>query len=829
MCKELTGLIGLALVLGLCASVAGAQENQIINGEFDDGLNSWNYYGAAGFTLQAVAGAGLSGNHALLMDVTDASAATSIGIAQGGLELVQGQTYQIGFTAKAEQEREMVVLFQIYNPEIPQWLTPWETKVPLTTSAQSFKFEYTHESETTAEHTNWSVDIYLMLKGAWWPMAGNDLNKKVWVDRAYFGAETPVQSVVRATNPNPPDGAIHADTWVSLSWSPGDFAVSHDVYLGDNFDDVNDGVGDTFRGNQVATFYVAGFPGFAYPDGLVPGTTYYWRIDEVNNLHPGSPWMGDLWRFTVPPKQAYKPRPASGAKFIDPNTTLGWAAGFGAKLHHVYFGQNAADVEAGTAGTYKGPWVETSFVPGTLEREKMYYWRVDEFDGLTTHKGGLWSFTIAKAGGGVKGEYFNNTALSGEPVLTRVDPQIDFNWGDGETRGVNSPAESINVDDFSARWSGELEVDLTDTYIFHITANNGFRLWLDDRLIIDFWDNPTTSSRQSEPIELAGGNMHAIRMEYYEGTGTAIAQLSWESTAREEQIIPRAALSLPTKAGSPSPSNGATGTRMTPILTWSAGDFAASHEVYFGTDADAVKNAVKTSPEYKGEKALGNEGYDPGKLAWDTTYHWRVDEVNGVHPDSPWIGSIWSFTTADFLLVDDFESYNDIDPPDPASNRIFDKWIDGFASPTTNGALVGNDLPPYAEQTIVHGGAQSMPYRYDNANKTSEATLTLVYPRDWTEEGVGQLSLWFRGAAANAAERMYVALNGSAVVYNNDPKATQATAWTEWVIDLQAFQGVTLTNVNAITIGFGTKNGPAAGGTGKMYFDDIRLYRPGTP
>jgi hypothetical protein len=156
--------------------------------------------------------------------------------------------------------------------------------------------------------------------------------------------------------------------------------------------------------------------------------------------------------------------------------------------------------------------------------------------------------------------------------------------------------------------------------------------------------------------------------------------------------------------------------------------------------------------------------------------------------------------------------------------RRADKWIDGFGT-TDNGALIGNDLPPYAEQTIVHGGAQSMIYRYDNANKTSEATMTLVYPRDWTEEGVTKLSLWHRGASANAADRMYVALNGNAVVYHDDASATQLTGWNEWVIDLATF-GVDLTNVNSITLGIGTKNSPAAdGGTGTMYFDDIRLVR----
>ncbi|MHC4074455.1 MAG: hypothetical protein ACYTGS_20910 [Planctomycetota bacterium] len=100
----------------------------------------------------------------------------------------------------------------------------------------------------------------------------------------------------------------------------------------------------------------------------------------------------------------------------------------------------------------------------------------------------------------------------------------------------------------------------------------------------------------------------------------------------------------------------------------------------------------------------------------------------------------------------------------------------------------------------------------------------LIYPRDWTEEGVAKLSLWFRGASANAVDRMFVAL-GNAVVYHDDPAVTQTTGWNEWVIDLQLFAGVDLTNVNTITIGFGTKGSPAAGGAGTVFFDDIRLYR----
>jgi hypothetical protein len=147
-------------------------------------------------------------------------------------------------------------------------------------------------------------------------------------------------------------------------------------------------------------------------------------------------------------------------------------------------------------------------------------------------------------------------------------------------------------------------------------------------------------------------------------------------------------------------------------------------------------------------------------------------------------------------------------------------------------------MPPYAEQTIVHGGAQSMPLLYINEGgvTNSEAVLTLTAPRDWTAAGVEELSLWFRGNSANAADPLYVAISnpdgiGSspAVVACDDPGAATAGIWVQWRIPLQAFadQGINLSNVDKIAIGLGTGAGmPAAGGTGTMYIDDIRLYRP---
>jgi hypothetical protein len=467
----------------------------------------------------------------------------------------------------------------------------------------------------------------------------------------------------QAAGPTPADGALHADTWANLSWRAGDFAISHDVYFGDNFDDVNAGAESAFIGNQGATFLVVGFPGFPYPDGLVPGTTYYWRIDEVNETEPNSPWKGEVWNFSIPPKTAYFPDPADGGESVEVDAQLAWTAGFGAKLHTVYFGESFEEVDNASGGSAQGT---LTYNPGALKMAKTYYWRVDEFDIIETHKGDVWSFT---------------------------------------TEGA---------------------------------------------------------------------------------------------------------------VGSPDPANSAVDVTQTPVLTWAPG-LGDSHEIYFGADAASL--------ELTGSGNLGSESFEPGQLEWNTTYYWRIDEANNVNADSPWTGPLWSFTTANFLIVDDMESYNDLDPADPASNRIFLAWIDGFDDPA-NGSIVGYENPPFAEQTIVHGGLQSMPMSYDNAVGKSEATLTLTDTRDWTVNGVNTLTIWFRGNSANVAETLYVALNDSAVVNNDNPDVAQAGSWTQWNIDLQAFadQGVNLANVNSITLGLGNRANPIAGGSGMMYFDDIRLY-----
>jgi hypothetical protein len=244
--------------------------------------------------------------------------------------------------------------------------------------------------------------------------------------------------------------------------------------------------------------------------------------------------------------------------------------------------------------------------------------------------------------------------------------------------------------------------------------------------------------------------------------------------------------------------------------------------LYFGTDGDAVANAGNGSPQFQGNQAGTSLSLADLVEFGGGDYYWRIDEVES--GAAVIAGTVWKFTVPDYLIVDDFESYNDLAEDDPASNRVYLTWIDGYGT-TTNGAVAGNLDVPFMSQG--RDSAQAMPLGYDNAGKTSEATRTFVSKKDWTAHGVTKLVLWFRGDSANAADRMFIAL-GNAIVYHPDDAVTGDTGWNEWIIDLQEFanQGANLSDVPSITLGFGTRGAPVAtGGMGTVHFDDIRLVR----
>jgi len=572
-----------------------------------------------------------------------------------------------------------------------------------------------------------------------------------------------------ARSPVPADGTVHPDTWVNLEWQPGAYAVSHDVYLGENFNEVNSGTGDTYRGNQANAFLLVGFFGYPYPDGLVPGTTYYWRVDEVNDLHPDSPWKGDIWSFAVPTKTAFNPIPVDDSQFVDPNVLLVWTAGAGSTQHHVFFGDNLEDVQAGTGGTDKGIIDDPNYAPELLELDKTYYWRVDEFDGTNTNVGDIWSFTTTLPGlGTVVMDMWENIAGATLDLLKDNSRYPDNpSWSDVLTEF--GTADTIG-DSYGARIYGWVYVPLTGDYTFYFTSADQGELWLstddDPANVVLLASEPTWGQydafvRGSEPIPLIGGEKYYIEAIWKESSDWDHCRVAWQGAGiRNQEVIQGNYLSPyePVNAFAPSPGDGSIDVRIDPILRWKAGKHASSHELYLGTDPDAVLNASIDSPEYIGTQDLSSESYEVEKLEMETTYYWRVDETNDLNPDSPWIGEVWSFTTGDFFVIDDFEYYNTDD------NQIWFAWHDGLGagSPGTPGYLPGNGTgsavgdetsPSYTEETIVYGGNQAMPVVFDNNKqgfaKYSEVKYTLPDQHDWTADGVVELSIWFRGYPAN--------------------------------------------------------------------------------
>jgi len=619
----------------------------------------------------------------------------------------------------------------------------------------------------------------------------------------------------KASNPGPADGGQVTDKWVTLNWSAGLDAVSHDVYLGETFNDVDTGAGDTFRGNQTAPTLVVGVTGFPYPGGLTPGATYYWRVDEITP--DGTKHKGSVWNFSIPPIKAQDPNPADGVAFVVTNVTLSWGAGFGAKLHYVYFGQSLADVEAGTGGTSKGPMATASYNPGALARDTVYYWRIDEFDGVKTVKGDVWSFrtrpSIPVSDPNLVGLWMLDDAGS--------DAVIDFSGNgrdgtilggaqfapgyDGEAIRFDGVNDYVNIDGYkgvlrdaadnqhpfticawvnttgngvimtwghtSGRQRVEFRIDGGRLRVEHgsgymrgnTTLNNGqwhhvalvvpqhaaykdVVFYLDGQVdIFRETSNPDTLFNITSNVDVKLGTRYNAIERWFTGLiddarvyNKALAQ------AEIQEIIvrpdPLAAWALrPVNASTPNIDD-------TKPMRWSPGYNAAKHDLYFGTDAQAVANAdaSDTTGIYRGRLTV-TDYTPPETIEYLGMYYWRIDEVEA-DDTTMRKGRVKSFTVADYIVIDSFEDYNDYQP-----DEIWRTWVDGFGT-TTNGAAVGNPEPlnfaagqHYAETSIVHSGRQAMPYFYKNGVGYSEAKRTLSSSRDWTRQGVKALSLWFRG------------------------------------------------------------------------------------
>jgi hypothetical protein len=338
---------------------------------------------------------------------------------------------------------------------------------------------------------------------------------------------------------------------------------------------------------------------------------------------------------------------------------------------------------------------------------------------------------------------------------------------------------------------------------------------------IDYSTNGTDYMTLGTTVEFAqapgtAGYAHDTTIDFA-GVGAKYVRLTansnWGGFMPQYGLSEVRFLHIPVNARKPYPDSEATGVELDVVLGWRAGREAVTHDVYFSIDEQAVIDG--TAPVV----SVTDTSYGPLALDLSTTHYWKVNEVNEAETPSTWESNIWSFTTSDHIVVDDFESYNDLDPTDPESNRIFNVWIDGYQVPT-NGSLVGYDNPPFCERTIIRGGKQSMPLAYSNTGgaASSEAERTFAVAQNWTKAGAATFVLYFYGTEGNTGQ-LYVKVNGTKVVYGGDAGDLAKLQWNQWSIDLASL-GVDLQKVTKLSIGI---DGNGASGT--LYFDEIGLYR----
>jgi len=535
--------------------------------------------------------------------------------------------------------------------------------------------------------------------------------------------------------------------------------------------------------------------------------------------------------FAPIPENAWNPIPKNRAvDWMYNGLVLSWSAGRSAKLHDLYVGLSLDDIENATldSATYVGRQIETSYALDNPAFAQTYYWRVDEVNAApdnTVLKGDVWSFTvepfsipvetISVAGSSSHADNMlpentiNGVGLnelnqhSTDPTemwLSRMGdptPSIQYEFDKAYKLhelwvwNSNQPTEAV------------MGLGAKDVVIEYSTDGTE---WLPLESVAEFAQATSSSTYTANTIVDFGGIVaKSVKITINAGHG----------------VLPQYGLSavrffyIPTFPKEPQPADGDTTEAVNVVLSWRTGREAASHQLYLGTDAANLTLLGATT----------DNSFATDALDYAQTYYWGVIEVNEAETPLSYVSNVWSFTTPAFSVVDSFDQY------DNNCNRIFFSWEDGLghngdegigmvncdvlpSNGNGSGAVVGYDVAPFAERTIVNIG-QSLPLTYDNVFGPSEATLTLA-GQDWTTSGVRTLALFFYGQPDNSGQ-LYVKINDSKVVYNGDAADLTQEQWQQWNIDLTSLDG--LQNVTTLTIGV-----DGADAAGMLYIDDIRLY-----
>jgi hypothetical protein len=451
--------------------------------------------------------------------------------------------------------------------------------------------------------------------------------------------------------------------------------------------------------------------------------------------------------------KAKNPAPADGTDDVLIDTVLAWTPSKTTVQRDVYLGTTFADVNDASQANPGDVLVSqgqtaTTYEPATpLEYGRTYYWRIDEVNGApdnTVFKGKTWSFTtepyaypitdltVAASAEQPTSPAINTINGSGLDAMDQHDTNLNQMWA--------SPAGLPAWIQFTF----DKEYKLHELWVWNSNSNlETFMGFGAKDVVVEYSsDGETWTALENVPQFAQGTGKSTYTANTVVDLGEVMARhvrltitAAWGATGMVSLSEVRF-FYTPAQAFEPDPADGATGIALDATLTWRPGREATSHQVCFGSDPNAL--AAETVTDHS---------YTPDSMDFGTTYYWRVDEVGD---SGTFAGNLCSFTTQEFAVAEDFESYNDdID----AETTIWQAWIDGVTT-KASGSTVGYADSPFAEQAIVHGGKQSMPFAYDNATQFyfSEAERTFDPVQKWTSNGASEFSLWVRGNPAKFVE-----------------------------------------------------------------------------
>jgi len=603
----------------------------------------------------------------------------------------------------------------------------------------------------------------------------------------------------KAWGPAPASGARDVPLGTKLTWNPGTDPdtglpyTKHDVYFSTSFEDVNTG-----------TVPAATLEGInEYTPALEYYNNYYWRVDGVNAA--GEPYRGNIWSF----KATYDP-----AQVVDPNL-LAWYKLDGDATDSSGYGR---DCQTFGAPTY-GDGVDGQGIELGAFDDYLVYSFPEESRGDFTITAWAKADTVELA-------TFSSVFSNHRPNTAGL--QIDVN-DVSQTYRINHNGDNATFGPVITGW-----VHLA------VTGQAGY-------LTLYYNGRPVANTLAADTLwnQYAIGINRNVGDNRFDGTVDEVRVYDYALDAGKIELVMRID---PAKAWNPNPGDGTTGVGVEPVLSWTPGDGAVSHTVSLGADDPANLAVLPDQPQAANSVAIG-------PLDLGRTYYWAVDETDAASEVTP--GRIWQFTTGDYLTLDDMESYN-LDPLAPASaDWIFYVWVDGLGDYDCLGVGGnGSGANVYAQSALVLGGSEAMRFDYDNdgdveipCNPGTTGPRALKYSMaeaqvaklpsgigsDWTASGIKALSIPFFGDTLNDIEPMWVKLTdatgGSARVgygtyAGEDPCHITEAQWHQWNVDLQEFAdaGVDLTNVKSIAIGIGDPDSMVNGGSGIVYFDEIRLY-----